>query len=415
MFNQNNPQRAGVCLGRLLAMLVVVWCLGPQTAQAMMVPTYALPRLVQEADIVCVGTVQKIEDGEKAMVGLDVFEGEGQRNLQLSQWKKAHFAVERVFKGELDATAIIAYPETISTPTFDALPYTPFFPGERVMVFLKKGADAKNATLFQPAASPSPKINLGTTVLGDKIHGATAFRQVMMVLVQALGNQDKAIQLDCLRRLQSVGFLLYMDESEFASNSALKKIKAAIGETAAAKLDTSLEDFVVAEVLPSVLKLLASPIVEVHNQAVLTAGRLQATSVMAEIIVLTGSDEHNLSYAANDVLRNFRVPAALRPLIALLQNERVEIRQSAAYALRSVGDPLAVPALLKSLDDPDMLVRQFALSGLFVITNQDAPPRHADDSPTMEKEFIAFWKDWAAHYQDELDKLRAQLNEKVAA
>ena len=392
-----------------LAVAAMLLFSSARNVPALPLPSLTLPELVQQADVICIGTPLSIEERGTAMVDTGLFEAEGKPLLQSAQLRQATFSVERTIKGEVAPTLHITFPQTAFVAGPNQVPFTVLEVGERILVFLHSDADPNTATLFSPSNVPPPQIPLGSAKLSDSKAASTPLRRVLLQLAQTLAVQNKAIQLDCLSRIQSSGFLLYAEVGMSASQNT-KNIRLGLGES-----DSShLEEFVAENVLPAVVALTTSADADVKMSALITAAKLQDVAVIPQLVELIkdnqGDKQGNASRAAKDALRYFRAPSALKPLIFLSEDEDVNLRQSATFALFEIADPLSVPALVKRLDDPDSQVRQSAVFGLYLITKKPGPARHADGSPPTKQEHLAFWKEWAANHPDKLDSLRQQLD-----
>ncbi|MCA1568135.1 MAG: HEAT repeat domain-containing protein [Acidobacteria bacterium] len=99
-----------------------------------------------------------------------------------------------------------------------------------------------------------------------------------------------------------------------------------------------------------------------------------------------------LAYAIRDGVTDSRaVPALTR----LLESKEVIVRQSAAAALRHVGDETVIEPLLKALQDGDREVRYQAVLGLAIVTGK------SDWSPSLdlfikeEQRYLTYWREWA--------------------
>ena len=62
--------------------------------------------------------------------------------------------------------------------------------------------------------------------------------------------------------------------------------------------------------------------------------------------------------------------AAAVPLLPLLRDEDLVVRMSVARALAALGNPLATPALIDALEDPEPPVREAAVVALRELTGR---------------------------------------------
>lgn len=83
----------------------------------------------------------------------------------------------------------------------------------------------------------------------------------------------------------------------------------------------------------------------------------------------------------------------LRPLLAGLHDEDVDIRRAAISQLRFANDKRTVPAVIRLLDDPDHTTRFFVLGVLRRLTGQPYFAR-TSDPPEKQQAVIRQWKQW---------------------
>ena len=96
----------------------------------------------------------------------------------------------------------------------------------------------------------------------------------------------------------------------------------------------------------------------------LSAPRLPKTSIDTALIKLRASDPFARLEGAHE-LEKARDRSAVGPLLALLETERdVEVRRAAVSALSSLGDEIAVPALIRIAKKDSTDVRQYAIGAL---------------------------------------------------
>ncbi len=94
-------------------------------------------------------------------------------------------------------------------------------------------------------------------------------------------------------------------------------------------------------------------------------------------------------------------PLAVEPLIQELSSEYEEVRENAAWALGSIGDPRAVEPLIKVLDDTSPRVRENTAWALGTIADPQAiaPLRQMQNDPDVE---VRERVDWAIDTIEEL-------------
>jgi HEAT repeats len=99
-------------------------------------------------------------------------------------------------------------------------------------------------------------------------------------------------------------------------------------------------------------------------------------------------------------LRRIQDPAAVPSLTRLMRSQDAETRQSAAYALRHIGDEAAIEPLIAGLDDSDQNVRWTSVLGLAEIVGHRSGGQSwapADDTfKQNEQPYLDHWKEWAA-------------------
>jgi hypothetical protein len=359
--------------------IVLSASLFPKTAFCSLSTNYSLPQFVEQADVICVGTTTA-----KQTAG------------------KVDFQVEDVLKGNLTRGMIkIGKPRSSNGPgpSLELLPK--LVAGERDIVFLEGDAAIKTFKLLHPANSYSPIISVGHTTFHN-IAGLSPLRAVLSCLAQALKEDDKAMRLACLERIGQVNYLLYRP-LEFEPTARWSDLVF----DARQKLHEpgrGLEDFIKTSILPPVMNLTTTQDADVRVHALVTAADLQEVKVIPELVKLAHTK--GFQYVSG-VFRIFVVPEAVKPLMPLLQDENATVRDSAAYSLRWIGDPVTLPFLIDCLTQPDKVTYNM-LAALQTIAGEHelmAINRFEE----KKAEVIVFWKRWAAKHQDELKYLRSQL------
>lgn len=393
----------GICC--LLCLLVC------QTgAKALGHPNPELPVLVQGADAVCIGRVIQIEDLGPTQVDL------GYRNSYTNKPAPtaateavADVAVRSVLKGKISQKSIkVAFYKNVhqgENPTF----FTELAAGETDVIFLKATDDGTHLSLLEPNSAGKSKIVLGDAKIGPIPATTPPLRAVLLALTDALSSGSKPVKRECLDRIGSASYLLYVKAGVYVDKTAVVD-RSNLGEPLMAKgVLSSLEEFIRARVLPAVLTLTVDKDADLRDQAVLAAGNLQDVDVMPALAKL--ADKQYQPGALGEtafIFSKYRNPAATRPLVGVLSDSNPNVRSQAAAALRELGDPVAVPSLLEHLDDPDPGARYNIVAALFTATKTPSYPG-PDHFHDEEDKYLTFWKKWATEHQEKVDFLRAQF------
>ena len=391
---------------------ILCWCcifapyIFTSPANAIPLPAYSLPELVQGADTVCVGVVTHATSQGKSAMDTGI-SANGHSYLQDAEAVVADFAVQGLFKGQLlqnQQNIKILFAKNIPARGADILPFTELNVGEHVLVFLNKSRNGVY-TLAYPVNEPPAKIAVGETRPFRSDSNISSFRNLLLYLASTLSDSDKAVQLGSLEQVQSIGFLLHRSPSMFSNPSVPARILQSLQEPNSALF----EDFVGSKILPSVTSLLSSPDATVRSTAIITAAKLQDIHVVLLLANLAENRSTNTRNIALQTLGDYRVRDAVGPLVALLGSTNGDVKQRSAYALRQIGDPRSLPFLIDNINDSNSVTEEIIISALFFITNESPPPASAS-SEMSRNEYVAFWKKWAAEHQDKIKALRAQFN-----
>lgn len=106
------------------------------------------------------------------------------------------------------------------------------------------------------------------------------------------------------------------------------------------------------------------------------------------------TDEHLYLSAALEGIKDVRAIPALN---RLLRSGDVRTRLGAASALRQIGGPGAIDALVSALEDTDREVRYEAVVGLGEITGQYDWTPSIEVFEKNEQHYLSYWKEWAQH------------------
>ena len=369
-----------------------------------------VPVLVQNADAICVGRVTRIEDLGPTQV--DLGGRDSMTNLPApvdARNMVAEVAVQSVLKGKIGPKSItVAFYKNVyhgMNPT----PFTELAGGETDIIFLKTTDSAASFTLSQPSSYGKSKITIGDAKSGPIPAAASPLRAVLLVLTDALASGSKPVKIECLDRIGSAGYLLYAKAGVWVDKGAVTG-RSTLGEPLLAdNPSSSLEAFIRARVLPAVLKLTMDKDADVHDQAVLAAGRLQDVDVIPALAKIADKQyKPGEQGIAAGIFGEYRNPEATRALAGALGDTNPNVRSQAAYSLRESADPVAVPFLLEHLDDPDPDARYSIVAALFTTTDTPECPGpvifHA-----KEDQYVSFCRKWADEHQDKVALLRVQF------
>lgn len=101
----------------------------------------------------------------------------------------------------------------------------------------------------------------------------------------------------------------------------------------------------------------------VRAEAAEALGKLGDARVVEQLVVALGDGDRNVRVAVVGALREFGEPAA-EPLVTVLKDSCVDVREKAAEALGELGDALAVGPLIAALRDSNQGVRMMVASAL---------------------------------------------------
>lgn len=107
-----------------------------------------------------------------------------------------------------------------------------------------------------------------------------------------------------------------------------------------------------------------------------------------------GADPNMISRLASS-LHGIKDTKAIPPLTRLLDSSHIEVRRSAAYALRQMGISAVIKPLTKALYDNNQEVRYQAVIGLAIITGQYSQGPSVDRYAANEQQYLTYWRDWA--------------------
>ena len=361
-----------------------------------------LPFLVQEANTVCIVRVTQVEDLGRTQVDSGYKDSSGNPIKIVAEKAVADVIVDYTLKGEPAPTTLqVTFFKNVhegSNPT----PFTEVVPQEREILFLDSTNDKSVFSLSEPSSNGHSKINIGTVDLKTPAE-ATPLQNILAVLTNALADKSKAARLDCLQQIGSIGFALNLKLGD-PSYSVVINLTKSLNEPGASGLKT----FIDSRILPTIVKLIRDTDSEVHKAAVYAAGRLQDADVLPTLAEMANKEAETGMGNAAMIIGEYEDPEAVRPLTRLLESKNDDVRKGAAEALRSLGNPLAVPFLLEHLNDPYPWAKYYIVTALYTAIDPSQCP-----GPLLfqarEDEYVSFWKKWANEHQDKVAALREQF------
>jgi hypothetical protein len=213
-------------------------------------------------------------------------------------------------------------------------------------------------------------------------------------LVSTLDDPDEQMAVRCLIY---VGDYWKAHAGEIANSSHEGK------DSSAVSLTTLLQT----HIAPAVRHLIKSTDEGVRLEALYRAAQLQMDEVVPALLAIAQSQSQD-SPLATGALGQFSAKVAIPPLASLLKSSNPDVRKTSVTCLGNEQDRRALPFLLDALADPDAGVRYQATYSLWQIVGQ-MPPAAQFGFASVEPQYQTFWKDWAAIRQDELGKLRQQV------
>ncbi|RYZ65983.1 MAG: HEAT repeat domain-containing protein [Proteobacteria bacterium] len=100
-------------------------------------------------------------------------------------------------------------------------------------------------------------------------------------------------------------------------------------------------------------------------------------------------------------IRDYTNPQALKTLTLLLNSEDASVRDAAAFSLRRVNDPRALPFLIDSLKFGE----QTSENVFFALNDLTRGSKNGASIPAAKEQSLLFWRGWATKYKAQLDAL----------
>jgi HEAT repeat protein len=114
----------------------------------------------------------------------------------------------------------------------------------------------------------------------------------------------------------------------------------------------------------NLIRLLGHRDFPVQQQAAMALGSLGEKAILP-LLASVDSPDPAVRLGIVEVLGSLKDIRAIKPLIHVLDTDRrAEVRWASALALGQIGSPLAIPALVKKLEDKDRYVRRSAAQSL---------------------------------------------------
>ena len=373
-------------------------------------PNPELPVLVQDADAICIGRITQIEDLGPTQVDLGHWNSVTNKPVPSNAMEAvAEVAVRTVLKGKITQKSItVSFYKNVHQGR-DQTFFTELAAGETDIIFLKTAQDGAHFSLFEPNSAGKSKIALGDAKIGLIPAAAPPLRAALLTLVDALGSGSKPVKMECLDRIGSASYLLYVRAGVYVDKTAVAD-RSNLGEPLLADSpSTSLEAFIQAKALPAVLKLTADSDADLRDQAILAAGNLQDVEVIPALAKLADKQYQPGALGMGaEIFSRYHNPNATRALVGVLSDSNPNVRSQAAAALRNLADPVAVPFLLEHMDDPDPDAKYYIVTALYTATNTPSYPGD-EHFHNQEDKYVSFWKKWAAEHQDKVAALREQF------
>jgi hypothetical protein len=316
-------------------------------ADATLVPGFSLKQLVDDSDLVVVGSVSGVREVGSTTVLLNAVPIPARQMA-------GEVEVEEVLKGAARSPRIsLRYAITEQWVGYPSIPS-----GIRILFLKLTGDTAMVTNLYYPTLP---------AVAGIKSTGASAFDRTVSQLAAVLGSVSAPTDQKCeaIARLEGI--------SSPAVISALEG--AAKEKDPAVRLDavTGLLERNEISVLPIAERVLLAP----DTQS-------------------SGYQRHNLSYG---IYTGVKSEGAIPILDRLLGSSDVEVRRAATMALRHTGSNQALQSLAKGLYDNDLQVRYFSVLGFSEITGQIKWQTSQEDYYANETQYLRYWRQWVRNSQ----------------
>ncbi|HEY0072795.1 MAG TPA: HEAT repeat domain-containing protein [Abditibacteriaceae bacterium] len=275
-------------------------------ALAFMPPNVSTLELAQDSDVVLVGTMRSIKDGQ------------------------AEFAVEQVLKGVKVAPVIKVAPINKEITMGTRL----FREGETLVLFLKGG------DILKPMLDGWGSLTFNPETKNETIEG------VNQLLLLPPRSEKDAIAQAMLAWAISDNFLLRREAHRYISQQLYNR-------------DNGLK------YQKQLVELLKNPSADVRAAALSSSLQFMASpEALPLIIEMTRGTDLRLVQSASMALAHYHTPESVAALIALTRHLNPDLRMRALIDLDDSGSLEAKAALVALLDDPNPKVRALAPRGL---------------------------------------------------
>jgi hypothetical protein len=325
------------CTSLIVVVLVALLSLA-RSASTAPVPGFSMSEIVARADVIVVGTVvTKTDSGVSAVATAD--------GVPLGRSVTVDLDVDRVLKGDPVSSVrmMLTVPDLPrGFGTVDQGDYRVFF-------LSKKGDDYEPTSPYYPSVPAAPVRTSSAR---------TALDRVAEVVGAALSDPgvDTNVKIQAVAALRGV-------RNEFATaalRQSLGSVRRDIRLSAAASL--------------------------------LASGDLEALAAAEPVLMSQDSSAESFLFGLTEGVRDER---AVPVLSRLLKAPNAKIRQATAHALRNIKSATSSRALVRALDDDDVMVKYDAVLGLAEFTGQSQWGPSVPAFQENPNRYIEHWKEWA--------------------
>jgi hypothetical protein len=326
-----------------IPILGVIWCC---QAQAVGLPHFKVDDIVNSADLIVladVKEVRKLDSAQPIQFRNDLLQAEAY---------SAELSIRRTLKGPVLDEIRVTYSLPVTFVGYSGLK------GGTRMVFLRRDQDQYH--LANPYYSSFPAT---LEFAGENAHSEDPSESVLsnMLAVLASTTASSTDKYEILR----VDYALPSNEETIA---ALRKgLSVPADSDLSERIQGELIRFGDVSQLPHVVNLLLKNLVTQN-------GRVW------------------LLYVIRDCVKDSRAIPAINPLLGSPDDD---VREAAVEALWHIGSSATVPFLVQKLEDPDEIVRFYAVRGLSDIANEDGwgGPTEGEFHEHAQK-YLTHWQEW---------------------
>jgi HEAT repeat protein len=320
------------------ATIVLIAAYAVIPAVAMMPVTYTTLELIEEANLVVLGTVRSVND-EVALVSVDcVLDGTLNTN-------EITIAPSRLQEGWLSQTTIFA-------------------PGDEVVLLLKIGSKGSTPTII---GHGSGKISLSSET---KAEVTEAVRK--LIQITRMTDDDKKDRAMLAEAASKNSLLRSNSHSYISGKISHSKLRQNYKDSLVNLLNSMENDVKLAalrglqfvsaeEAIPQIIQATEHTDAQLAQAASLALAQYDTPETVAALIAMTTRHDKDLTARALIDLSYSRRPEAKNTIVSFLDDENSSVRATSASALifslrRKVADE-AIPKLISLLQDPDDDVR----------------------------------------------------------